>query len=1540
VTGSNGDSLSSLSTWEALCKDCRNLELRAGQSNKRARKAKGDNLRQQQYEYSDIHASRQFERGQSRSDRCPECRKHHKREIAAFPVAYIDVTAIGEASKYAADPAIGPTGPLGGLGPLPDSHRRRTEEVDLERFALGLKPSDIIDLLKMMQSHEVVILEAGTGTGKSTLVPLRLMNPPRDAPYRPTDIGPIVVTEPRVPATTEVAQFVGEAMCFGHDHEACFAHVGPGYPVGHQCEGKKNWDEGCSLIYVTDGTMVNWITNGDLARFSTVIVDEAHERSENIDLTLALLAAKLPSYTHLRVVIASATIDKTYFTKFFEKTPSIRVGHLPIDAQKQIGYGVPLFSDVEFTEEVLENGFTAFDSAGEPRFTLPGWSDSPNTDEGRTSLRALTRATFLDLRRPATDWPEKESVVAAAVEQTMAILGATAVGDVLVFMPNKNMVTDVQAKIEQAVGAASDALGKVDVYWLMRETKEQEKKRALAACRDGERKVVVASNLAETSLTIAGIKYVVDSGLISQAEWDPDLAVSHVPRRPHSQAGVKQRWGRVGRKTHGWVFPLYSLRDFLAMPLDTPAGSTQTNLEGTILRLIAAGEDPTDVVFPGDFEADGLTLDTFARESAERFRRERDRALLAAQTNGAVARDGKSLTPLGAELVHCRLSTEKAIALMFADRLACVPEVAMALVALGGKDDKDWNRGHLAGPGRILAADRNWPIEWNVHARKCHEALSLGCVDDLDLVVRIFAEWHAAQDPSEWCKRWWVNEDALTDLTSAARQLMDFLSPGMSKEADRPLDPRLAGRARAVLSRALGSLRYERTEGNRWRSTNPGQPGDVIVSPWRLIPAADSVIALARERPDEQGWGKVVAEGQILGLVSWLDWAAEDEPTDFELLRRVSQRRDELQEVLDPARTLRSAYPVGARVFVDKDAANRTTIVKLTEGLQRPEASPGLAALDDSEHNDTELVYTTWTDGSGETTRAKAGETIPEEEARLIPLPVAELETSELEDFSGHDSPQRTATAEFPRQASARTTGPAGRGHLQASLDSCEVVCGYEVDEAGCHLVLEAVPAEDEPSLRVDDILRVIVIGPISTHFGLVCEVERCDDDDTPLLTLPCYLDGATLDMVRGSHASALRPGSIWTVRVLPARSDYGGIRLSAADSLADLLSGATHAQIASPTGQWITAVLTGELYRDRRGFDHPIATTDAFGPTLCPEFAIWPEYLNKAGIEVAAGTRIGVQLAFTDRPMSGRWKPEDAERLVESHPGAFARGSSPEYLSPKAIGPLADESLEILREVDPTSDTYEVNAWQFWESSRYVTVKKVSVIAEATITPGEIAALRQAKVIPRIARESKVRIDIDDSGRITVAGRKEAVDLALSGLSSAVLEGRWSIALPRAPQLEADVYPGWATVRECLRELGEVGDDLTSRYNVSTGRIALLDKTEAIAVGSDARTALQKRCSYYVVHLGFSSPGAFSALLAWKNWESWTRGYPEVKRWMVEEGTSWGLSATSKEAVVGVSGNVRAALGEERVEVIYFGEDFPVLIEDEPLATSLTRNV
>ena len=603
------DGLGSASTalWKASCKDCQ-AELAARNSTNKGKNAAGKQPAQLResasgFQYSSEWADRLLERGDSRSDRCERHRRTHRLAIQALAVPYVDLEVIGQV----ADPRH-PTGPLGGLGPLPPVHRESTASVDLAKFEFGMTDRDIVEILAGLRTHQVAVIEAGTGTGKSTFMPFRLMNPPPGAPLHLSRRGPIVVTEPRRAAAKSVSLFVGEELSLAHNSRTCAKHIGPGFSVGYQVSGEKHWDAACRLLYVTDGTMINWVRDGRLAHIGAVIIDEAHERSENIDIILAQLRDKIRQYPHLRVIVTSATLDKTFFVEYFGG--SDRVFHFSVPPKKTFGYGIPLFVGTAIDENVIAGGIT-FGVEPQRQIRFEGWSafgpefDGYPPEDLRETTRKLEKLRCIE-PISTEDW--KKQMPLAVASQIVAIAVGTEWGDILGFLPTTETIDLCVDHVAEGL-AARGRDGQFDIYPLLASTDKNISEKATAARSRGDRrKIVVSSNLAETSLTVKGVRYVVDSGLICQPEWDSALASGSYPTKPHSQSGVRQRWGRVGRDAPGWVFPLYTAEQFLAMARNTPPGSAQNNLESFYMKLLAAGLDLSDAALPANFRHERVNV--------------------------------------------------------------------------------------------------------------------------------------------------------------------------------------------------------------------------------------------------------------------------------------------------------------------------------------------------------------------------------------------------------------------------------------------------------------------------------------------------------------------------------------------------------------------------------------------------------------------------------------------------------------------------------------------------------------------------------------------------------------------------------------------------------------------------------------------------------------------------------------------------------------------------------------------------------------------
>ena len=948
---------------DAECKDCRR-EVEQGE------RAPSD----VNFTYNEAWAIQQLDRGGSRSDRCREHRQSHQQHIQGIAVAYVDLETVGQAVG-ADDETIGPTGPLGGLGPLPGNHLPRRGGTDLGAFGFGMDDSHIREMLYYLENDDqrVLVVKAGTGTGKSTFMPYRLLDPPEGC-FRLCDIGPIIVTEPRVQATTGVAGFVGKKLS-GADG------VGPGYPVGYQVSGDRNHDSACQLIFATDGTVINWMREGRLSEIGTIIVDEAHERSMNIDFILGFLKRNIDRYPHLRVIITSATFNADFYVEYFLEQFGVReipegerlpVNKVIVPAQKSIGYGFPLFLNLDVlpAEETGDRIRKRWDDAclpdlplaaslDENRFIQTHWKtrysdplESHDLTEDlqheigeREDLHETTRkllpyrftGTILDQGKWGREMPKLVGTFVAKLVNGLDSEGIF--GDVLAFLPTAN-------SIEEACEILRPALGdRADVFALLSSLSIEEKEDALDARKKGDkRKVVISSNLAETSLTVEGVRFVVDSGLICQGQWDPESASGKMPTVPHSQSGIKQRWGRVGRKGPGWVFPLYTKGQFVRLPEDTPPGSTRENLEPLVMTAKMGGTDNVvDFPWPASFEPTTVELDRSARNARGVFKKELVRANEALRSMGAVDQDGDP-TAFGKELTRFQRfgSTASAMAIMYADRLGCVPEVTTILAMLQGQP--------LVGARGLLADGEDWPPEWRLEAAERHDALFSGCEDEAEAVLQIVAAWERS-DPqacpwvdsearTAFARSLWLNQARLVEMAEERRDVLASLSPAMKEEVKRFVEPALLKRARGAITRAMGDIEYRRHDGSVFR---PVSGTDDIVAtinehnPFQTV--ADRVIPLSRY--------PTTREHSLSNVVTVEDWATRPDgngvltstadAVNLLVSASVHARPDPRKDVLA---ALLLAWPPGARLkasFQQDGGVLRPEVLDFLSPAQLPE---------------------------------------------------------------------------------------------------------------------------------------------------------------------------------------------------------------------------------------------------------------------------------------------------------------------------------------------------------------------------------------------------------------------------------------------------------------------------------------------------------------------------------------------------------------------------------------------------------------------------
>ena len=359
-------------------------------------------------------------------------------------------------------------------------------------------------IIRAIQQHAVIIVSGETGSGKTTQLPKFCL-----AAGRGID-GIIGHTQPRRIAAMTVARRIAEE----------FAQE-IGRAVGYKIRFKDRTAKNAYLKIMTDGILLaETQTDRYLNAYDTIIVDEAHERSLNIDFILGFLQTLLARRGDLKLIITSATIDTEKFSRAFGDAPVIEVsGRMyPVDV----------------------------------RYQPPESSNNENNDSTHVEL---------------------------AAESVKQLIQESARGDILVFMPTEQDIRDACELIESSKPSNSRILP------LYARLTGAEQARVFA--HTSERKIIVATNVAETSLTIPGIKYVVDSGLARILRYSPRSRTTSLPVVPVSRSSADQRKGRCGRVQKGICVRLYAEDDYLSRPQYTRPEILRANLAEVILRMIA-----------------------------------------------------------------------------------------------------------------------------------------------------------------------------------------------------------------------------------------------------------------------------------------------------------------------------------------------------------------------------------------------------------------------------------------------------------------------------------------------------------------------------------------------------------------------------------------------------------------------------------------------------------------------------------------------------------------------------------------------------------------------------------------------------------------------------------------------------------------------------------------------------------------------------------------------------------------------------------------
>ncbi|MFH8790915.1 ATP-dependent RNA helicase HrpA [Streptomyces roseoverticillatus] len=449
------------------------------------------------------------------------------------------------------------------------------------------------EILAAIRDHQVVIVAGETGSGKTTQIPKICMELGRGVR------GLIGHTQPRRIAARTVAERVAEEL-----------RTPLGEAVGWKVRFTDQVSESTLVKLMTDGILLAEIqTDRELRQYDTIIIDEAHERSLNIDFILGYLAQLLPRRPDLKVVITSATIDPERFSRHFGEAPIIEVSGrtYPVEVRYR-----PLLEE-----------------------------DSGDAD--RDQITAICDAVD-ELQREGD-------------------------GDILVFLSGEREIRDTADALEKK------KLRFTEILPLYARLSHAEQHRVFQ--RHTGRRIVLATNVAETSLTVPGIRYVIDPGFARISRYSHRTKVQRLPIEAVSQASANQRKGRCGRTSDGICIRLYSEDDFLARPEFTDAEILRTNLASVILQMTAAGL--------GDIEKFPFIDPPDRRNIKDGV----DLLVELGALDPAQKDPKKRLTQSGRKLAQLPVDPRLARMVLEADRNGCVREVMVIAAALSIQDPRE-----------------------------------------------------------------------------------------------------------------------------------------------------------------------------------------------------------------------------------------------------------------------------------------------------------------------------------------------------------------------------------------------------------------------------------------------------------------------------------------------------------------------------------------------------------------------------------------------------------------------------------------------------------------------------------------------------------------------------------------------------------------------------------------------------------------------------------------------------------------------------------
>jgi RNA helicase HrpA len=524
-------------------------------------------------------------------------------------------------------------------------------------------------ILEALKANQVVVVESPTGSGKTTQLPVIL----HDAGY--TKNGIIGVTQPRRIAAVSVSEFIARQI-------GCTL---PGI-VGYKMRFEDKTEPSTVIKIMTDGILLQEMKlDPYLSKYGSIIVDEAHERSLNIDFILGLLKRVLEIRPEFKVIVSSATINAQVFSEYFGECPVVK-----IDA---VTYPVTLIYD--------------------PPAVLPTPGSAPG---GKTALDAI-----LD---------KIDGIIERVISETRS-------GDILVFLSGEKMIKDCMSRLVSSLLASYLYL--VPLYGRLG---KEEQERVFEAAPPGKTKVVIATNIAETSVTIDGITTVIDSGLSKINYYNPRTFTSSLVEGPVSKASANQRKGRAGRTQPGICYRLYTRKDFENRLLFTTEEIYRTDLSEVVLRMADLGLtafEEFDFIAPPNREGLIAAIETL-------------NLLNALESDRTLSRIGKLMTEFPLPPRHSRIIVEAIL-----QYPQIIQETLIAAAFLSTQSP------YILPPGE------------ETDARKAHHRFR-DPGGDFVSYLNLYQAYRDARSKAQFCEKNYLDERAMAEIVNVTDQLGEIVS--------------------------------------------------------------------------------------------------------------------------------------------------------------------------------------------------------------------------------------------------------------------------------------------------------------------------------------------------------------------------------------------------------------------------------------------------------------------------------------------------------------------------------------------------------------------------------------------------------------------------------------------------------------------------------------------------------------------------------------------------------------------------------------------